>query len=57
MNYTYSSITRVLSIQHNGRVKTYSDINLFGIEACPDCVSKFYQSYEDECEWLDDEYY
>lgn len=26
-------------------------------EACPDCVSKFYQSYEDECEWLDDEYY
>lgn len=34
MNYTYSSITRVLSIQHKGRVKTYSDINLFGIEAC-----------------------
>jgi hypothetical protein len=26
-------------------------------EACPDCVSKFYKSYEDECEWLDDEYY
>ena len=26
-------------------------------EACTDCVSKFYKSYEDECEWLDDEYY
>ena len=32
MSYTYSSITRVLLIQHNGRVKTYSNINLFGID-------------------------
>jgi len=34
MSYTYSSITRVLIIHHNGRVKTYTNINLFGIEAC-----------------------
>ena len=25
-------------------------------EACPDCVSKFWKSFEDECEMFDDEY-
>ncbi|WP_265733393.1 hypothetical protein [Acinetobacter sp. ANC 4204] len=34
MSYHYSSITRVLIVQHNGRVKTYTNINLFGIEEC-----------------------
>mgnify|MGYP003560087988 FL=1 len=26
-------------------------------EACPDCVSKFWKSFEDECEMFDDEYW
>lgn len=38
MTYSYSSMTRVLFIQHNGREKTYRDINLFGIE---DCIKDF----------------
>lgn len=41
MTYSYSSITRVLLIQHNGRVKTYKNINLFGIE---DCIQDFVNS-------------
>lgn len=42
MSYTYSSITRVLLIQHNGRVRTYRDINLFGIE---DCIQNFVHTW------------
>ncbi len=42
MTYSYSSITRVLLIQHNGRVKTYKNINLFGIE---DCIQDFVNSW------------
>lgn len=42
MTYSYSSITRVLSIQHNGLVKTYKNINLFGIE---DCIQDFVNSW------------
>lgn len=42
MIYSYSSLTRVLLIQHNGRVKTYKDINLFGIE---DCIKDFVNSW------------
>lgn len=34
MIYNYSAITRVLLIQHNGRVKTYTNINLSGMDAC-----------------------
>lgn len=40
--YSYSSMTRVLLIQHNGREKTYRDINLFGIE---DCIKDFVNSW------------
>ena len=43
MSYTYSSITRVLLIQHNGRVKTYKNINLCGIE---DCIRDFVNSWK-----------
>ena len=43
MTYSYSSITRVLLIQHNGRVKTYKNINLFGIE---DCIQDFVNSWK-----------
>ncbi|WP_353141276.1 hypothetical protein [Acinetobacter pragensis] len=42
MTYQYSSITRVLLIQHNGRVKRYRNINLFGIE---DCIQEFVNSW------------
>ena len=42
MIYFYSSMTRVLLIQHNGREKTYRDINLFGIE---DCIKDFVNSW------------
>ena len=42
MSYQYSPITRVLLIQHNGRVKTYKNINLFGIE---DCIQDFVNSW------------
>lgn len=42
MSYTYSSITRVLLIQHNGRVRTYRNINLFGIE---DCIQNFVNTW------------
>lgn len=34
MSYSYSSITRVLLVQHKGRVRTYRNINLFGIDDC-----------------------
>lgn len=34
MSYTYNSQTRTVEITCKGRVKTYRDINLFGIEAC-----------------------
>lgn len=43
MSYQYSSITRVLHKQHNGRVKTYKNINLFGIE---DCIQDFVNSWK-----------
>ena len=42
MTYSYSSLTRVLLIQHNGREKTYRDIDLFGIE---DCIKDFVNSW------------
>ena len=42
MTYHYSSITRVLIIQHGARVKTYRNINLFGIE---DCIKQFVDSW------------
>ncbi|NWK75713.1 hypothetical protein HYG93_15875 [Acinetobacter sp. SwsAc6] len=42
MSYQYSAITRVLIIQHNGRVKSYRNINLFGIE---DCIKQFVDSW------------
>ena len=42
MSYTYSSITRVLLIQYNGRIRTYRDINLFGIE---DCIQNFVNTW------------
>ena len=42
MSYTYSAITRVLIIQHKGRVKTYRYINLFGIE---DCIKEFVKTW------------
>jgi len=42
MSYQYSSITRVLIIQHNGRVKSYCNINLYGIE---DCIKEFVKSW------------
>ena len=42
MTYSYSSMTRVLLIQHNGREKTYRDINLFGIE---ECIEQFVNSW------------
>lgn len=42
MTYSYSSATRVLLIQHNGREKAYRDINLFGIE---DCIKDFVNSW------------
>lgn len=43
MSYQYSSITRVLLVQHNGRVETYKNINLFGIE---DCIQDFVNSWK-----------
>ena len=42
MIYSYSSLTRVLLIQHNGWEETYRDINLFGIE---DCIKDFVNSW------------
>ncbi|MGE8653810.1 MAG: hypothetical protein ACN6NV_08715 [Acinetobacter gandensis] len=42
MSYQYSAITRVLLIQHNGRVKSYRNINLFGIE---DCIKEFVNTW------------
>jgi len=42
MAYEYSAITRVLIIQHNGRVKTYRNISLYGIE---DCIQNFVNSW------------
>ncbi|WP_162898138.1 hypothetical protein [Acinetobacter sp. WCHAc010034] len=42
MIYEYSAITRVLIIQHNGRVKTYRNISLYGIE---DCIQNFVNSW------------
>jgi len=42
MAYEYSSITRVLIIQHGGRIRTYRNINLFGIE---DCIKNFVGSW------------
>lgn len=42
MSYSYSSMTRVLLIQHNGREKTYSNIDLFGIE---ECIKDFVNSW------------
>ncbi len=41
MAYEYSAITRVLIIQHNGRIKTYRNISLYGIE---DCIQNFVNS-------------
>ena len=32
MSYSYSSMTRVLLVQYEGRVRTYRNINLFGID-------------------------
>ncbi len=34
MSYAYSSATRVLTVQHKGRVKTYQNIDLYSIEEC-----------------------
>ncbi len=34
MSYPYSSMTRVLHVQHKGRIRTYRNINLFGINDC-----------------------
>ena len=42
MSYSYSSMTRVLLIQHNGREKTYKNIDLFGIE---ECIKDFVNSW------------
>ncbi len=38
MSYSYSSMTRVLLVQYKGRVRTYRNINLFGID---DCLQNF----------------
>ncbi len=34
MSYSYSSTTRVLLVQYKGRIRTYRNINLFGIDDC-----------------------
>ena len=34
MSYTYNSASKTLLVEHKGRVKTYTNIELFGIEAC-----------------------
>ncbi len=42
MSYQYSSMTRVLIIQHGGRIRAYRNISLFGIE---DCIQNFIYSW------------
>ena len=42
MKFNYSSMTRVLVVQHGLRIKTYRNINLFGID---DCIKEFVNSW------------